>query len=118
MKQNIINALQLLNSLKGFHIYISSKIVNEIYVTLLKYSLTPHQIEDTVDQILSFSNLSVITMETIRSSWKIMQRYRFSYWDSMIVATALESNCTVLYTEDIQDHQMIESILRISNPFR
>ena len=47
----------------------------------------------------------------------IAQRYKFHIYDSLVVAAALEAGCTVLYTEDLQDGQTIES-LRIRNPFR
>lgn len=46
----------------------------------------------------------------------IQERWRFGFYDSLIVATALESDCEVLYSEDLQDGQEVES-LRIVNPF-
>jgi predicted nucleic acid-binding protein len=45
-------------------------------------------------------------------------RYQFSYWDSLIVASALESGCGVLYSEDLQSQQRIENQLEILNPFK
>jgi len=45
-------------------------------------------------------------------------KYKFSYWDSLIIASALESGCGILYTEDMQDGQVIEDRLRIVNPFK
>ena len=44
------------------------------------------------------------------------RRWRFSFYDSLIVAAALVSKCNVLYSEDFQDGQEIES-LTIVNPF-
>ncbi|APB35038.1 Putative nucleic-acid-binding protein, contains pilt domain [Gloeomargarita lithophora Alchichica-D10] len=43
-------------------------------------------------------------------------RYGYSYWDSLIIATALQSNCNILYSEDMQHDQLIEGKLRIINP--
>jgi predicted nucleic acid-binding protein len=40
----------------------------------------------------------------------------FSFYDSLIVTAALESNCTILYTEDLQ-HERIVRELTIRNPF-
>ena len=48
---------------------------------------------------------------------EISIRYNFYYWDSLIVASALENNCSILYTEDMQDGQVIEESLKIVNPF-
>ena len=44
-------------------------------------------------------------------------RYRFSFYDSLIVAAALEAGCKTLYSEDLQHAQEIEG-LTIANPFR
>jgi predicted nucleic acid-binding protein len=33
-------------------------------------------------------------------------------------SAALESGCTVLYSEDMQDGQLIDDTLTIKNPFR
>jgi len=49
---------------------------------------------------------------------QIKLKYFFSYWDSLIIASALESGCSILYTEDMQDGQLIEERLKIVNPFK
>jgi len=46
----------------------------------------------------------------------IKGRYRFSFYDSLIIAAALEANCQTLYSEDMQHGQIIET-LTIQNPF-
>ncbi len=46
----------------------------------------------------------------------IQSRYRFSFYDSLIVAAALEAGCKMLYSEDLQHGQRIEQ-LTIHNPF-
>jgi len=46
----------------------------------------------------------------------IQGRYRYSFDDSLIVAAALEVGCTRLFSEDLQDGQLIET-LTIENPF-
>lgn len=47
----------------------------------------------------------------------IQARYRYSFYDSLIIAAALDAGCTRLYSEDLQDGQQIEG-LKIENPFR
>lgn len=47
----------------------------------------------------------------------LQDRHRFSFYDSLIVAAALEAGCRRLLTEDLQHGQRIEG-LRIENPFR
>lgn len=59
----------------------------------------------------------IITERTIIKAIKIKSKYKFSFWDSMIIASALENNCSILYSEDMQHNQIIENILKIINPF-
>lgn len=47
---------------------------------------------------------------------KINSRFSFSFYDSLIIAAALEAECTILYSEDLQHEQKI-SQLKIMNPF-
>jgi predicted nucleic acid-binding protein len=47
---------------------------------------------------------------------RISNRYRFGWYDSLIVAGALEGKCAKLYSEDLQTGREIEG-LRIENPF-
>jgi predicted nucleic acid-binding protein len=47
---------------------------------------------------------------------RLTNRYRLSWFDSLIVAAALEGQCSILYTEDFQDGQQFGE-LRIENPF-
>ena len=43
-------------------------------------------------------------------------RYGYSFYDSLIIAAALEVGCTRLYSEDLQHDQRIHG-LTIVNPF-
>ena len=47
---------------------------------------------------------------------QITQRLKFSWYDSLIVAAALEAECEVLYSEDLQHGQKISG-LTVRNPF-
>jgi predicted nucleic acid-binding protein len=58
-----------------------------------------------------------LTKQTVASAFDMMTRYQFSYWDSLIIAAALENQCPWLYTEDLQDGQQIEKTLTVYNPF-
>jgi predicted nucleic acid-binding protein len=59
-----------------------------------------------------------ITLDTHEAALKIAQEYGFGIYDALILSSALEANCSTLYSEDLQDGQVIESRLTIRNPFR
>lgn len=57
-----------------------------------------------------------LTIDTNRVAIRISARYGFRIYDSLILASAVEAGCNVLYTEDLQHGQVIEGV-RIENPF-
>ena len=57
-----------------------------------------------------------ITMKVHTKALQIAERYGYRIFDSLILATALEAACSTLYSEDLQDGQVIEG-LTIRNPF-
>jgi predicted nucleic acid-binding protein len=58
-----------------------------------------------------------VTVDTHDRGLDIAERFGFSLYDSMIVSSALESGCTVLYSEDMQHGQKIDAQLVVLNPF-
>ena len=59
-----------------------------------------------------------ITLNTLQEALTIAEKYGYKLYDALIVASALEARCTILYSEDMQDGQVIETKLTIRNPFR
>lgn len=71
------------------------------------------------EALAAFRALFVVValdIETHELGLDVAERYRFSIYDSLIVAAALRAGCTTLYTEDLQHRQTIER-LTIRNPF-
>jgi predicted nucleic acid-binding protein len=58
-----------------------------------------------------------ITLGTHQEALAIAEKYGYRIYDALIVASALEAKCTVLYSEDMQDGQVIDRSLTIRNPF-
>ena len=58
-----------------------------------------------------------ITIEIHQSGLRLAERYGFSIYDSFIVAAALAAKCDTLWSEDMQHGMLVDSRLRIANPF-
>lgn len=58
-----------------------------------------------------------LTLQTHDIGRALAERYGFSVYDAMIVASALIAGCTILWSEDMQDGLVVEGRLRIVNPF-
>lgn len=59
-----------------------------------------------------------VTVKTHDAAISIAERYKYSIYDGLILASALETGCNIVYSEDLQDGQVIERSLTIRNPFR
>lgn len=59
-----------------------------------------------------------ITISTHEAALKIAQDYGYEIYDALVVTAALEAGCTTLYSEDLQDGQVIGAKLTIRNPFK
>lgn len=58
-----------------------------------------------------------IKQPTVISAIDLHMQYTYSYWDSLIIATALENGCKTLLSEDLQSGHLIEKKLKIVSPF-
>jgi predicted nucleic acid-binding protein len=58
-----------------------------------------------------------IESANVLQAMEVKQKYGYSYWDSLVLATALLHNCSIVYSEDMHHSQLINTTLRIINPF-
>ena len=56
------------------------------------------------------------SLELYHRALEIMDLWRYSFYDSLIIASAVQADCALLYTEDMQHGQKIMN-LTINNPF-
>jgi len=59
-----------------------------------------------------------VSLDTHKVAVAIAEKYGYSIYDALIASAALESGCKTLYSEDLQDGQIINRQLTIRNPFR
>lgn len=111
-------AVSFIASLKGSPVFISTQVTSELYVALLKHGIDDSDIVKTLKQIAATFNVISISLDTVASAWDLRRKSHYSYWDSLILASALESDCRILYTEDMQHAQVIEKKIKIINPFK
>jgi len=98
---------------------ISTQVLQEMCNTLgRKYMIDYSSIKDTLQECINSNNeIHTNHQHTILKACDIAKRYSFSFYDSLIISAALESNCSVLYSEDLQHNQIIDDVLTIKNPF-
>ena len=98
---------------------VSSQVVQEfLNVALRKFErpLSDEQALRYLREVLDPLCSVFPSIALYEAALSLHRRWRFSFYDALIVAAALDSKCKVLYSEDFQDGQEIES-LTIVNPF-
>lgn len=97
---------------------ISVQCLNEfVNVCRRKYKMSWTATIDALAQLQAvFPHPLPLTAETHQAALQIAQRYGYAIYDSLLIASALQANCTVLYSEDMHSSQVIEG-LQIQNPF-
>lgn len=104
--------------LKSNKIILSSQIINEFsYVMLRKFKTEPSLIREIIEEWKKQFDLKPLKPEYSLDALRIHEKYRFSFWDSLVIVTAIKNKCKILYTEDLQHNQLIEEKLRVINPF-
>lgn len=99
---------------------VSVQVLNEFASTARrKLAMTWEEIAEasTAIRALCPSPLTM-TANTHVDALRIAQRYGLHFYDALVVASALAADCDTLYTEDLQDGQVIDGRLTIRNPFR
>lgn len=97
---------------------ISVQVLNELSSVLIKHNISNQVIKTIVQELIDNTFVIPLNIEIIRETWRIRDKYHFSYWDSMIVAAAIKGNCDKLYSEDLQDGQIIDNQVKVINPFQ
>ena len=97
---------------------ISVQVLNEFAaVAIRKLKMPLPEVREVLDTIRAVSDVEPVTVETHDRALAIVERYGFSLYDSLLIATALIAGSKVLYSEDLQHGQLIDRRLRVVNPF-
>ena len=98
---------------------ISFQVIQECLNTVLRKAeivLDERGARDYLETVLAPLFQVPASIALYRRALELRERYRFSFYDSLIVAAALEGGCTRLYSEDLQHGQRVERLV-IENPF-
>ncbi len=97
---------------------VSTQVVNEnIHVAHKKFHLPKTEIFNHVENIFIKCHVKTVSPDSIQLACIIFDKYQYGYYDCLIIASAIENDCKILYSEDLQHNQLIDKKLRIINPF-
>lgn len=98
--------------------WINGQVLRELgRVLLQKHGIEEAAFRQIVPVMMQSCRMAVDRTATILLASDLRDRYKLAYWDSLIVAAALDAGCDTLYSEDMQHGQVIENRLTVLNPF-
>jgi predicted nucleic acid-binding protein len=96
---------------------LSFQVLQEFYwVGTQKWPALGNSIQAEIRDLLEWRPV-VIDSQLLETSWKIQERYKISFWDSLIASAAKVASCRYLLTEDLQAGQDLDGVV-VVNPFR
>jgi predicted nucleic acid-binding protein len=97
---------------------LSVQVVNEVSINLIrKFNFNEDRIQKLVRSFYQKYLVYSMDQQVLLKASDLRSRYRLSFWDSLIVGTALQNQCRNLYTEDMANGIVIDDVLTIVNPF-
>ena len=99
------------------HGVISVQVLNEFTsVATRKLAMSHADAREVLATIRAVCRTEPLTVEVHDEAVEVAQRYGFSFYDSVIVASAMLANCKTLYSQDLQHRQKIGERLTVIDP--
>ena len=116
IKQQIANNIIATLSEKGG--VISTQVLQEFYnIATKKLGITKQDAKLLLERLSECFLVHNNTVSDILHAIEISIKTQFSFWDSLIISAALAEGCSMLYSEDLNDGQIVEGIV-IKNPMK
>lgn len=97
----------------------SFQVINEVCANAIrKLAFSEEQIRNLITSFYTSCFVIEQNRNLLTEASQLRTQYRFSFWDSLIVTSALQSNVNILYLEDMQDGLRVNNKLQIINPFK
>jgi len=108
-----------LKAIREFDCYTSTQVFNEVSSVLLKkFKMPAGRVKQIIFAINKRCKIHLVDFETVQKALDLKEAYGYSYYDSLIIAAAFLSDCKYVFSEDLQDGQLIENKIEIVNIFK
>ncbi|MBF0557405.1 MAG: PIN domain-containing protein [Nitrospirae bacterium] len=98
---------------------VSTQVLQEFFFNVTKKIPNPLDVIATREIIKDFLKWDVVVNngDSVIEAIEIHQKYKYSFWDSLIITSAMRGRANLLLSEDFSDGQIIEGVA-IRNPFK
>jgi predicted nucleic acid-binding protein len=114
-------ALQLVEQALGSHQGCTSYQVIQEFANVARRKFAQRFSSDECKQFIDAAmqplNRVGSSPELLNAALDLQDDTRYSFYESLVIAAALQAGADVLYTEDLQHNQLVAGTLRLVNPF-
>ena len=105
-------------TLKNFIPIISTQVINELCnIFTKKLKLPATDIARAISKVTSFFHVETVDLHVISYALKLYSKFGYSYFDCLMLSSAILSGCKHIITEDMQDEHNVDGVI-INNIFR
>ncbi|MDR1072337.1 MAG: PIN domain-containing protein [Treponema sp.] len=92
---------------KNCLLVISYQVINEVCSVLKKKNFTEPEIRRVAEDMTGLCTVCGNSKDLVFLASELREAHSFSFWDSLIVASAITSRCELLASEDMQDGRVV-----------
>ena len=97
---------------------VTTQVLSELaHVLTKKFLLPTTNVQAAVHEVCDACEVHPVTPELVFAALRLREQYRYGFYDSLIIAGAGMTGSAILYSEDMQHGQVIDSALTIKSPF-
>lgn len=102
----------------GVELVASVQVLNEFASVLSrKFRFSATDIRERIEHIVSVTHVVPLDTHHTMAALDLVEKHGVSWFDALILATALDCNCATVYSEDLQNGWLIDQRMRVVNPF-
>ena len=104
--------------LRDENMVISAQVLGEFFNVVTRHIPEPYTATEAgeIVQTLSVIQIVEVALADVFRAIDIYKKYQISYWDSLILSTAEQAGCQIVYSEDFS-HQQVYNNVTVHNPF-
>ena len=107
---------RVIQEINQYERFVSTQVLNEFCnVCIRKLKLPIDAIQNAVEEIKTICNLIIVDGDTIHIALRLHEKLGYSYYDCLMLSSALGSGCQYLLSEDMASGHVIEESLTIKN---
>jgi len=96
---------------------LSIQVLSEFYAAAIKkLAMKSEEAEEVISDLAAWTIHRPGHADLLKAS-RLHRRYKIAWWDALILNSAIELGCSILWTEDLADGQRYGSVV-VRNPFR